>query len=521
MNPVLHGLAVNPSLPPEAVDRLIALADDDLADILARRPDLGRDRAVTLAARAGDSAVRLAYEGRLTAADIDPVTHPQASLALLDRRAGHPEWARLFAADPDGERRAKLAACPGLPPDVVERLAADPDVHVVAELAWWATPAVAARLAQHPHAEVRRAVAANEATPAGTLAALITGAGLPPALHCLVCDREEIPFTHDPHCPRPDCDLLPGASCDGSHESVTHDTWLAALQNPVTPTGAAVHFAEHPSLLLRRALAARPDLPPAVCRRLAADPVPGVRADLAANPAIDDDLIRVLSQDRDPDVRRGLAYHPRVPLDVLTHLAGTTKTGEPLLPRIASASATETEELARSPHPAVRMLVARRRDLPAGVRDALAADPDAKVVKSIAPHPGLSAAQLRSMADRHGIRVLAQVAANPDAPPELLEELALRDPPTQKALREIARHRRATAPALLACLENGRARPVAARHPALPPPVIVGLLDDSDPQVAEAAAANPSLPPHVMLELVQQRRVLGRDQESRQLGRYG
>ncbi|MFE8977470.1 hypothetical protein ACFYM7_29180 [Streptomyces cyaneofuscatus] len=509
MNPVLHGLAANPSLPPEAVDRLIALADDDLADILACRPDLGRDQAVALVARVEDSAVRLAYEGRLTAADIDPVVHPQVALALLDRRAGRPEWARLFAADPDGERRAKLAACPGLPPDVVERLAADPDVHVVAELAWWATPDVAARLAGHPYAEVRRAVAANEATPAGTLAALITGAGLPPALHCLVCDREEIPFTHDPHCPRPDCDLLPGASCDGSHESVTHETGLAALQNPATPTGAAVHFAEHPSLLLRRALAARPDLPPAVCRRLAADPVPGVRADLAANPAIDDDLIRVLARDRDPDVRGGLAYHPRVPLDVLTHLAGTTKTGETLLPRIASASATETGELARSPHPAVRMLVARRRDLPAGVRDASAADPDAKVVKSIAPHPGLYAAQLRSMADRHGIRGLAQVAANPDAPPELLEELALHDPPTRKALREIARHRRATAPALLACLENGRARPVAARHPALPPPVIVGLLDDPDPQVAEAAAANPSLPPQVMPELVPQRRVPG------------
>lgn len=149
-------------------------------------------------------------------------------------------------------------------------------------------------------------------------------------------------------------------------------------------------------------------------------------------------------------MRRGLAYHPRIPLDVLTHLAGTTKTGETPLPRIVTASATEIEGLARSPRPAVRMLVARRRDLPAGVRDALAADPDAKVVKSIAPHPGLSAAQLRSMAQRHGIRVLARVAANPDAPSELLEELALHDPPAQKALREIARHRRATAPALLA-----------------------------------------------------------------------
>ncbi|MFI7082291.1 hypothetical protein ACIBUR_01620 [Streptomyces anulatus] len=502
MNPVLRGLAANPSLPSEVVDRLIAVADADLAETLARRADLSRDQAVALVSRVGDSAVSLAYEGRLTAADIDPAVHPSAALALLDGRVGRPEWARLLASDPDGGRREKLAACPGLPPDVVERLAADPDVRVVAELAEWTTPEVAARLAGHPHAEVRRAVAANEATPAETLAALITGDGLPPVLHCLVCDREEIPFTHDRQCPRPDCDLLPDASCDGSHESVTHQLWQAALRNPATPTEAAVASAEHSSTQLRRSLAARPDLTPTVCRRLAADPVPGVRADLAANPALDDDLIRVLAHDGSSDVRRSLAHNPRVPLDVLTELAGTTKIGETLLPRIAGASATETAELARSPHPVVRMLVARRRDLPAGIRDALAADPDAKVLKSIAPHPGLSAAQLRSMVDRHGIRVLAKVAANPEAPPELLDELARHEPPVHKALREIAQHRSATAPALLACLENGRARPVAAGHPALPPPVVVGLLTDSDPEVAEAAAANPSLPPRMMLELM-------------------
>ncbi|MDG9683750.1 hypothetical protein QC334_13575 [Streptomyces sp. DH18] len=505
MNHIVRGLAANPSLPSEAVDLLIAVADADLAETLASREDLSRDQAVALVSRVGDSAVGLAYGGRLTAADIDPAVHPMAALALLDERAGRPEWAHLLASDPDGGRRAKLAACPGLPPDVVERLAADPDVRVVAELAEWAAPDVAAGLAGHPHAEVRRAVAGNEATPTETLAALITGDGLPPVLHCLVCDREEIPFTHDRECPRPDCDLLPDAACDGSHESVTHQLWQAAVQNPATPTEVAVRFAEHSSTQLRWSLAARPDLPPAVCRRLSEDPVPGVRADLAANPALDDDLIRVLAQDRSSDVRRSLAHNPRVPLDVLTQLAGTTKIGETLLPRIATASATETAELARSPDPAVRMLVARRRDLPAGIRDALAADPDAKVLKSIAPHPGLSAARLRSIADRHGIRVLAKVAANPDAPPELLDELARHEPPVHKALREIARHRGATAPALLACLENARARPVAAGHPALPPPVIVGLLTDSDPGVAEAAAANPALPPQVMRELVSRR----------------
>jgi hypothetical protein len=148
------------------------------------------------------------------------------------------------------------------------------------------------------------------------------------------------------------------------------------------------------------------------------------------------------------------------------------------------------------------MLLAQRRDLPAGIRDALAADLDAKVVKSIAAHPGLSEAQLRAMVDRHGARVIAKVAANPDATPALLEGLTRHDPPVRKAFREVARHPNATARALLACLADERARPVAASHPALPPQVIAELLTDTDWQVVEAAAANPALPRAVMSTLL-------------------
>ncbi|WP_405986633.1 hypothetical protein [Streptomyces sp. NBC_00872] len=505
MNRVLCGLAANAALPSELVGRLIEVADADIATELAGRADLSHAQAVALASRVEESAVRLVHEGRLTAADIDPVARPDATLALLDERSGNPEWAFLFAADPLSERREKLAACPGLPPAVVETLAADPDVQVVAELALWTTPEVAAGLAGHPHAEVRRAVAANEATPPAVLAALITGEGLPPARRCQVCDREDTPFAHDPRCSRLHCDLPPGASCDGSHESTVHDIRQAALENPATPTEAVVGFAGHSSTLLRWALAARPDLPPQVYGRLAADTVPGVRAELAGNPAIGEPLIRALADDPDHNVRRALAHHPHVPPDVLSRLAVTTRIGATLLPCIATASPTEVEELAQSPNPAVRMLLARRRDLPAGIRDALAADPDAKVVKSIASHPGLSEAQLRAMVDRHGVRVVAKVAANPDAPPALLEDLARHEPPVRKAFREIARHRNAAAPALLACLADRQARPMAAGHPALPPPVIVELLSDTDGQVAEAAAANPSLPLAVMKNLVPQR----------------
>ena len=148
------------------------------------------------------------------------------------------------------------------------------------------------------------------------------------------------------------------------------------------------------------------------------------------------------------------------------------------------------------------MLLAHRRDLPPEIRDALADDPDAKVVKSIAPHPGLSEAQLRAMVDAPRARVLAKVAANPDATAQLLQDLALHRPPVRKAFREIARHPSAMAVALLACLNDRQARPLAARHPALPPSAIVELLNDEGWEVVEAAAANPSLPLTVMRELI-------------------
>ncbi|MFD3625097.1 hypothetical protein [Streptomyces sp. NPDC058698] len=494
MDHVLCGLATNVGLPHQLVDRLIAAADADIAAALARRADLSHTQAVALAMRAEESAAWLACAGLLTAADIDPATQPDGALALLAGRAGRPEWARLFAEDPVVERREKLAACSGLPPDVVEMLAGDSDIQVVAELALWTTPETATGLAAHPHAEVRRAVAANEAAPPAVLAALLTGEGLSPAPRCLVCDHEEVPFVHDPQCSRLNCDLLPGASCDGSHESTGQETQQMAIRNPATPIEAVVSFVGHPLLLLRWALAGRPDLPSDVCARLAVDAHPGVRADVAGISTTDGALMRVLAADRDHGVRRSLAHNPHVPLDVLTHLAGVTKIGATLLPRIASASPDEVEKLAGSSNPAARMLIAQRRDVPLAVRDALAADCDAKVVKSIAPHPGLSEGRLRTVLDRHGVRVVAKVAANPDATPALLEDLARHKPPVQKAFREIARHRNASAPALLACLGDTRSRPIAAGRPALPPPIIEGLLTDADWQVVEAAAANPSLP---------------------------
>ncbi|WP_436524710.1 hypothetical protein [Actinoplanes sp. HUAS TT8] len=525
MDDLLVALAGNPALPPALVDRLIGLADEELARALAYRCDLSGTQIRALAARDGGAAVVLARDGRLSADDLDAITEPAGAeeraagpgrlgavettyiqLALLDEGRGRQAWARRLVADPSAEIRQKLAACPALPRDVSEALAADPDPEVAAELAAFTTDReLLERLAAHRHAEVRVMVAANPATPSDLLAALLRND--PPPEVCRVCEQEPVPFTHEPDCARPDCSLLPGDACDGSHQSAIHSLRCQAVDNFATPMSSLVRLAEERSMILRWTLASRPDLPAEVAERLAEDPVPGVRQYLAANPGLPPELIRRMADDQVNEVRWQLAHNSGLPLDTLEKLAATTRIGPTALPRVEAATGEEVHRLAASAVPEVRMLLATRRDLPADVRDALAADPDAKVVAAVAGHPGLSAETLAGMVAVHGVRVKSNVAANPDAPSGLLLALAREDPRVPKALREIARHPNADAEALELCLATSgeRARPIAAAHPALPAERVAGLLADPDPQVAESAAGNPSLPVTEMNRLISDR----------------
>ncbi|MFF5486566.1 hypothetical protein [Streptomyces virginiae] len=444
MNHLLCGLAANPALPPELVDRLLTLAlrearadpesqfADDLLHGLADRADLRHDQILELAAHSDTMARHLAYGGTLDAADVDPGSMPNAAVALLDERRGNLAWARFLATHPDAQIRWKLASCPGLPQDAVDLLAADPDEEVVRELALWTDSPVTARLALHPDPEVRLSVSANLSTPLEAVLAL----------------------------------------------------------------------AEDPELPLKWALSERTDLPQALYARLVAESHPGLRIAFARNPGIGQELIRVLAADPEIEVRRAVAEHPYVPLDLLSELVVGDRAAWNALPRIAAATPAELTELAGSRHAAVRMLVAQRRDLPPHLREALAVDADASVVRAIAPHPGLSEESLRAMVARHGVQVLAAVAANPDASGPLLEYLTQHRPGVRRVLKEVAEHPHATGPALLACLADRTSRPRAAAHPALPPEAITELLSDEDHQVAEAAAGNPSLPRTVMVELV-------------------
>ncbi|MFF4318855.1 hypothetical protein [Streptomyces sp. NPDC001568] len=196
-----------------------------------------------------------------------------------------------------------------------------------------------------------------------------------------------------------------------------------------------------------RSLAINAGLPPAVRRRLAADPQEAVRAALAA--AAPDDppgLLAGLAADPSAFVRRFLASNGSLPPPVLARLAG-------------------------DPEPEVRAEIAAwQPDAPQEIRVALLTDPEAAV---------------RSRACRAY------------APPAPLLPALLADPRTR---REVVRHLE-LAPDLAGRLAGDPDKHVRAelarRHPDLPRPLLDALATDPEPAVRAAIAGRRETPPAV------------------------
>ncbi|WP_090013954.1 hypothetical protein [Lentzea albidocapillata] len=450
MNAVLEGLASNPALPGYLLDRLVTRPG--LAAELADRPDLTAEHVRALLAHGDSSAVYRLLENGMVAPEDVPIVNEPVALVLTGRADADPALARALAFHPDRSIRARLpeSAC-SLPADVVTLLARDPEPEVVAELVLFHAlpPALAESLSHHPSPDVLRALASSPHTPASVLALLRPGT--------LV--RE-----------------------------------LAA--NSATPPAVAADLLPHHAS--RYFLAGRPDLPPSVYEQLASELEPGILSQLAANPAVPVPVLRQLTGTR--ALRLVLLRNPAIPLDLLEELAPAARIGPDPLPRIASASPAELRALAASPVTQVRMMVATRADLPPDLFAGLVRDADPGVAGAVVVHPLATVPQLWELASRHGPRLYPQVARNPLCPAELLHHMALRAASAQQTWRAVARHPHASGETLLLCLEDVRARHLAAAHPHLPVSMIMELLRREF--TAGAAAANPSLPVRVMEQLV-------------------
>jgi hypothetical protein len=304
--------------------------------------------------------------------------------------------------------------------------------------------ALAGRLAAHPSADVRLVLATNPTTPADVLDSLTRPAGRPPAQRCAGCTGTSGPGSGAGPGDASAEDAAPW--CSGRHEDVTFMIHRAVAENPAARADTVDRLLVHPDMWVRCGVATRADLSADVHRRLADDPTPGVRGTLAENPAIGEPLIRAIAAD--PRTRRRLVRNPAVPLDLLLDLISTTDVAPALLPRIATATPDEVEQLAASPVAGVRMLLAHRPGLPAPVVDMLAAGVSADVTADAGT----------------GSATLVALATQPNASPAVLR----------------------------LCLADAGARPVAAGHPALPADLIAELRTDPDRRVREAAAANPS-----------------------------
>ncbi|WP_090104966.1 hypothetical protein [Lentzea jiangxiensis] len=450
MNAVLEGLASNPALPGHLLDRLVTRPE--LAWELASRNDLSSDHVRALLAH-GDSAVvsELLFKGLARPENV-PIPDESVALAVVEHPDADPALARVLAFHPDPAIRSRLPEwAHHLAPDVVDLLAADPDPEVVAGLVTFhaVPPALALSLSRHPSPDVRRALAASPHTPPAVLARLGPSAA-----------RE-----------------------------------LAS--NPSTPAALAAELVRHHEA--RYFLASRPDLPPAVYEQLASEIEPGPLSALAVNPAVPVAVLRRLSG----VLRRlsGVLRNPAIPLDLLVELAPSARVGSAeVLPRIASASEAELRALAGSSATQVRLMVAMRPDLPLDLVHRFARDPDPSVATAVAAHPSLTGAQLRDLVSRCGARSHPRVAVNPSCPADLLHHMALRAAGAGSTCRAIAGNPAASGETLLLCLEDARARHLAAAHPNLPVAVVVEMLGSEF--TASAAAANPSLPVPVMEELV-------------------
>lgn len=202
-------------------------------------------------------------------------------------------------------------------------------------------------------------------------------------------------------------DVLVALAESGAPPAGTPSRRARALRRPARPPLWFLRLAPLPeSASALERLAARPDAPPAVLRRLAHDPAPAVAAAVARHPRTPPALLAELARRPEPVVAGEVAIHPAVPPETLADLG--SHASDAVRGRVAASPRTPAEalrRLARDRSWVVRGAVARNPAAPPAVLAELAVDPDAHVRYDVAGNPGTPAAALARLSNDTDERV--------------------------------------------------------------------------------------------------------------------
>lgn len=374
------------------------------------------------------------------------IDHPAATELLA--HPGRAWLLPLIPSSPSREIRWAASRAPGAPADLLEALTADTDIGVLRGLACHPElPAgVALWLARHASGDIRRRLASF-------------GAISPEAQRALALDANG-------------------------------DVRLALTNNRRLDPAVLLALAGDDGLLVRMSVARHPALPLPALLRCAVDEDDDLREAAAGNPSLPVPALVALAGDRLDEVRAEAAFSPRLPPELLARLADDR--AEAVRCAVARNPSTPPAALARlalGPDGEIRAFAASNPATPLDALTALAHDPEAPAL-ALLDNPHLPGPLARLLIDR----LLARQHLEEHERSELFRCPALPSDLVEPLLRRLGLDGNrslpsTTPPDLFDRMARGnrdeRLSVCASRD--APPPLLIRLAWDRDPQVAGSA----------------------------------
>jgi len=433
----------------------IAAINNDALPTKARKSAIGSwqklsgDRLVDLM-RQPDAPLEL-LQVHVKCDDIDVrhavAKHPSSPVSALE----------ILAKDNECRVRGMVAGNPATPQDLLEALSKDTDAGVRRSVRRVVARNPAASqdllevLATDNDTEVRARVAMNPSAPASVLDALSK-------------DTYEVRVVVAKH------HSTPLSALEALAEDKEYQVRWKVAENPFTPVAALEILAKDSDRLVRGTVAKHLSAPLAVLKLLSKDTEFSIRLSVAERPALPIELLEVLAEDDSSVVRREVACNLSTPASLL-------------------------ERLSNDSDSSVRCAVASNPLAPEPLLVFLASDTDWEVQAVVALNPQASAdlrdTYLQSWADRlkralqretsirEGRSPSPQIPIFPEDLVRATTWLGLIDPePDNKALTKASRSK------------DWLTRLGVALNPSVTEGILKVLRQDSDPDVARAAAAN-------------------------------